>query len=577
MLYLFGFRLPETHHRYLLASSFTDFWRRINIYWKDFMLKIFYYPAYFKLRRLGTTPALILSTLFVFLMTWFLHAYQWFWLRGTLLFVWQDILFWTILGMLVVINSLYEAKHGRRRTLGRTEWTWRRASTVALKTAGTFCVICVLWSFWTTESISEWLSLWTVVGARSSAELGASPMLVAAALIAGAVVRRSGDGKPGTFPALRAVVVTMISLLVLLALGVERVYTQLGPAAASFMQSLRSGSLSRLDNAALERGYYENLFQVNRFNSQLWEVYAKQPANWLDNLNPALKRFTGGFAQVELMPSFVASTRYGALTINRWGMRDRDYELQPPPNAYRVALLGASTVMGWGTRDGETFEALVEDRLNRERAGAPFAKYEILNLGVPGYQPPQVMVALEKALKFSPDAAFYVAPGREVSRAARYMVEVVQKRIEIPYPVLAGIVARAGLTPGMDEATALRRLAPFQREILSGVYRYIVDECRKRGIVAVWIFLPQVREGSWQEETPEMRRIAEEAGFVIIDLGDVYKNEPIDAIRLAEWDDHPSPRGHRLIADRLYAALLEKQDSIFRTAGQPSGKLETAR
>jgi D-alanyl-lipoteichoic acid acyltransferase DltB (MBOAT superfamily) len=42
MLYLFGFRLPETHHRYYLAASFTDFWRRINMYWKEFMLKIFY-------------------------------------------------------------------------------------------------------------------------------------------------------------------------------------------------------------------------------------------------------------------------------------------------------------------------------------------------------------------------------------------------------------------------------------------------------------------------------------------------------------------------------------------------------
>jgi len=47
MLYLFGFRLPETHHRYLLASSFTDFWRRINIYWKDFMMKLVYYPSFF--------------------------------------------------------------------------------------------------------------------------------------------------------------------------------------------------------------------------------------------------------------------------------------------------------------------------------------------------------------------------------------------------------------------------------------------------------------------------------------------------------------------------------------------------
>src|SRR5690606_24841182 len=115
MLHLFGFRLPETHNRYLLASSFTDFWRRINIYWKDFMQKLFYYPMVFRLRGLGTTKALVIATLYVFFMTWFLHAYQWFWLRGTVLLVWQDVLFWAFLGVLVVLNSLYEIRFGRKR------------------------------------------------------------------------------------------------------------------------------------------------------------------------------------------------------------------------------------------------------------------------------------------------------------------------------------------------------------------------------------------------------------------------------------------------------------------------------
>lgn len=579
MLYLFGFRLPETHHKYFLASSFTDFWRRINIYWKDFMLKVFYYPAYFKLRRLGTTPALILSTLFVFLMTWFLHAYQWFWLRGTVLFVWQDILFWTFLGMLVVINSLYEAKHGRQRTLGKAEWTWRRASTVALKTAGTFSVICVLWSFWTTESISEWFSLWTVVGEKSTADLGTAPLLLAAAMIVGGIARNGGGGRPGRggLPALRPAVVTALTLVALLVLGVERVYTHFGDAVASFIQPLRSGRLSRLDNAALERGYYENLLQVNRFNSQLWEVYAKKPAKWFDLESGVLKRHTGGFAQTGLIPSFVATTEHGRVSINRWGMRDQDYELRPTSGTYRIAVLGPSNVMGWGVPDGETFEALVESRLNRERAGAPFAKYEILNFGVPGYQPPQQLVSLEKAFTFEPSAVFYVATGRELSRASWYLVEVVQKRIDIPYPFLREIVLKAGLDPEMDEASALRRLAPFREEILSGIYRHIAEECRRRGIVAVWIFLPQVREGAWQEETPGMLRLAEAVGFAMVSLADIYKNEDIAAIRLAEWDEHPNARGHRLIADRLYAALQEKRDTIFRTAARPSGKLETTR
>ena len=42
MLHLFGFNLPETNRLYLLSSSFNDFWRRINIYWKDFMMKVVY-------------------------------------------------------------------------------------------------------------------------------------------------------------------------------------------------------------------------------------------------------------------------------------------------------------------------------------------------------------------------------------------------------------------------------------------------------------------------------------------------------------------------------------------------------
>jgi D-alanyl-lipoteichoic acid acyltransferase DltB (MBOAT superfamily) len=570
MLYLFGFRLPETHHKYFLASSISDFWRRINIYWKDFMLKVFYYPAYFKLRRYGNTAALVLATLFVFVMTWFLHAYQWFWLRGTVLFVWQDILFWTILGLLVVANSLWEVKHGRERKLGKTAWTWRSLSALTLKTVGTFAFICVLWSFWTTESVAEWFSLWKVVGEKLAADLGPFPVLLAAGLLAASTTGGGGGSKlRGQRPSMvRSSAITVLSLVVLLAVGIEGIYTQFGPTVASVIQPLRSGRLSRLDTAALERGYYEQLLQVNRFNSQLWEVYSKRPKNWLDVESGQLKRHIGGFAQTELIPSFVASSDYGAISTNRWGMRDRDYELKPSPGAHRIAILGPSNVMGWGVGDGETFEALVEARLNRERAGAPFAAYEILNFGVPGYQPPQQLVAFEKALTFGPHAVFYVATGRELSRAAAYLVEVVQKRIDIPYPALKEAVSKAGLEANMDEATAQRRLEPFRREILAAVYGRIVAESRARGIVPVWIFLPQVREGAWQEETPETVRLAEAAGFVVVNLADLYKGEDLAAIRLAEWDEHPNVRGHRLIAARLYEALQHKRDVIFRTGGR---------
>src|SRR4029077_5702310 len=95
LLHLFGFNLPETHHLYLLASSFTDFWRRINIYWKDFITKLFFNPAFFALRGLGTLPAIALATLAAFFATWVLHSWQWFWFRGSFLVSRADIVFWS--------------------------------------------------------------------------------------------------------------------------------------------------------------------------------------------------------------------------------------------------------------------------------------------------------------------------------------------------------------------------------------------------------------------------------------------------------------------------------------------------
>src|SRR5262249_49165542 len=62
IVHLFGYDLPETHRKYFLASSLTDFWRRINIYWKDFMVKVVYFPVWFRLRRGGELRAQLRAT-----------------------------------------------------------------------------------------------------------------------------------------------------------------------------------------------------------------------------------------------------------------------------------------------------------------------------------------------------------------------------------------------------------------------------------------------------------------------------------------------------------------------------------
>lgn len=159
MLHLFGYRLPETHHHYLLATSFTDYWRRINIYWKDFMVKLVFHPVAFRLKRWPQVATLTVATFCVFAITWLAHGYQSFWLRGDWGFTLPDALFWGILGVLVWINVLGDARGRPRRRLARPELFSLENLIRLLKIAGTLTTITVLWSLWSSPSVSSWLEL----------------------------------------------------------------------------------------------------------------------------------------------------------------------------------------------------------------------------------------------------------------------------------------------------------------------------------------------------------------------------------------------------------------------------------
>lgn len=167
MLHLFGHQLPDTHHNYLLATGFTDYWRRINIYWKDFMVRLVFNPVVFRLKRWPQPAALAAATVAVFFVTWFLHAYQSFWLRGTWGFSIPDAVFWGVLGLLVLVNVQLDARKApaKARLKGKSKADEPKPNLIGvfairgLKTAATFATIILLWSLWNSPSIEAWLDL----------------------------------------------------------------------------------------------------------------------------------------------------------------------------------------------------------------------------------------------------------------------------------------------------------------------------------------------------------------------------------------------------------------------------------
>jgi hypothetical protein len=114
----------------------------------------------------------------------------------------------------------------------------------------------------------------------------------------------------------------------------------------------------------------------------------------------------------------------------------------------------------------------------------------------------------------------------------------------------------------MSQSEAERRLKPFGPELVGWTYSRVVTLARERGIVPIWIFLPALETPVLPEERAKLFNLAEDAGFVIVDLSDVYQNQDISSIIVAEWDKHPNAKGHALIAEHLYQALQQKKDEI---------------
>jgi hypothetical protein len=247
-------------------------------------------------------------------------------------------------------------------------------------------------------------------------------------------------------------------------------------------------------------------------------------------------------------------------------MRDRDYSLERPPGVYRIALLGPSTAMGSGVAADESFEALVEERLNRDLAQDGSTAFEVLNFGVAGYSPLHMLYQLErKVYAFGPQMAIFLGHVSDLGETSRRWARMVRAGTVPPDPFYDDLLQRSGLTPEAGPNEARRRLKPFEAELLGWVYRQFVTRCRERGITPVYVFMQKVTDPGQTWSALERRQIldlAAGAGFPVLDLSGVFHNRGGENLWIAENDAHPNALGSRLVADKLYALLLEKREEL---------------
>ncbi len=589
IFHLFGFALPRTHHNYFLASSFTDIWRRINIYWKDFMMKIFFFPAFFALRGWGTRAAVAVAALGVFVTTWLLHYYQVFWMTGlppNLDHGLHDASLWLVVGVLAAWNfqrDLSRVREAAPRSEDRgsriesgTQSSLLRSLWLSLRVVGMFVLVSIFWASWNTPGLLKYVTVQTSGGGQV---LSGSAIVLAALLAVvsfGTVIQLARDWllRLELLPLQLSSTASALGLTAVLGavalLATPQVAEVFGPRVADTLASLQRESATPAEAALAAQGYYEEILDTRLpAGSWLAALEGRPPAPRTITYTE-MTRPTDELLERELIPGWQGEVNGRLLTINSLGLRDRPDRTQPKPaNTCRIAVVGSSVVMGYGVGDDEPFPRLLEDRLNAHRQdGDPH--YEFLNFGTGKSFVIQRRVLIDrKVFAFEPDALYYVAHQDEMFGPVQHLAKLLAQRHPLPYPCLADVVQKAEITPDTSQGMTEALLRPLARDLVLGMYRDLVGECRRRGILAVWIWLPIPGIAEAPTESAAFVSLAREAGFVVVNLGDWFEGHRPAEVKLGETDHHPNALGHQLIAERLEAVLRQRPELLPAARRQP--------
>jgi len=312
--------------------------------------------------------------------------------------------------------------------------------------------------------------------------------------------------------------------------------------------------------AQQRRGYYEEL-DVGRTDNWQWHN-AEEPEGWSKG-KKSFYRDRSDFLLRDLAPSM--STILGGVpcTSNSLGLRDREYNKLKPVNTYRIVLLGASNDMGTGVKDDQPYENLVEDTLNSHVPDTRYSRYEILNLSVAADSILQRVLRLEQeGFQFQPDAAILSLSGVDEQFVASHLRKALIQGIE-PSPgyreAVQSVVRRARVNGGMPAVMIERRLQPYYTELCRWSFQRFAQQCAQRGVRPIVIYRPAPADFSGLESAgrSKMLGMARNAGLEVIDLSPAFDSvTDRSSLILAKWDDHTTPLGHRLLAEKLYQGLV---------------------
>lgn len=246
--------------------------------------------------------------------------------------------------------------------------------------------------------------------------------------------------------------------------------------------------------------------------------------------------------------------------INSDGLRDREYPVERNEK-YRVIFLGDSLTLGWGVRQEETFENLIEEEINQRLPA------EVINFGGGNYNTEQeTHLFIEKGLKYRPDQAvlfYFINDAEPTSRQSGWSFLEHSELISFYWSRMRGFISRFAAAENYRDyyASLYAPQAPgwanWKKSIL-----LLKQICQDRGIKLQVVLLPEwheLQDYPFKKEYAAVSDFLAANGIAHLDLTPFFKNETEPSrLWVAPDDGHPNAVAHRLIAQYAFDFIFPR-------------------
>lgn len=569
LITLTGYNVPDLFNNIFFSTGFSDLWRRTNMYWKNFVIKIFYYPIYFKVKKRGEYFAIIFTTITCFFITWLLHNYQWFWLKGSFPIVLKDLIFWGTFGILVSISSVSQQNKLHQNEQKKITPSKFQILFLSIKGLWVFISMSLLWSIWIAPDLNSWKMLMIHAKNIDIHSITTIIYLSISYLIISWTYHYYQKNKNHTHLliaqnlesiSVSGYLIIILSLLIIqLSIGNNLKFNH-------FFNPILHEQLNKADQENVDNGYYSNLINTNDYCTQVWTNETNINKRRTKYINQNATILTKDMLLCKYIPNKKIALDNIQFSINSDGFHDKEYAKTKPNNTYRIVVLGGSYESGNGVNDDEDFISIVENNLNKNyeiTKDGQNVKIEIINLSVNGYMLLQRMYQYKYNVKnYHPDAVLLFLHTNYNQRIVNYVSRLVYNECSIEDPYLASIIKLKNITKADNDASIKTKLGTYADSLNLYAIKSIANMAKQDSINLISVFLPALKDKKNGSDLSIFEAYGKQLNFPIISLQGVYDGQSKKELSISEIDFHPNKKGNDIIAKKLEESII-LQHPIF--------------